>query len=127
MYRIFLLAGVILTITNCNSHKMENLSIDSKTKSQLDSLKNTAVLTTKNVINNKMLITRVYHNTDGSWQFFDDVSTNANENIMVVGFGQIVQRDSSIIKLLDLPPSYLAHRKTANENWKIDLFKETEE
>ena len=106
---------------------MENLPPNSRSNTLPDSLKNTAVFTTKNVINNKMLITRVYHSSDGSWQFFDDLSTNSNENVMIVGFGQVVQRDSSLMKLLGLPPSYLAHRKTINEDWNIEPFIETED
>lgn len=127
MNRIVFLFSLTLLISNCSSHQKENLSLDTKTKSQLDSLKNTAVFTTKNIINKKMLITRVYHNADGSWQFFDDVSTNSNENVMLVAFGQIIQRDSSLIKLLDMPFSHFAHRKAADEDWKIDAYKQTDE
>lgn len=127
MNRIVFLFSLALLISHCNSDKRGNLSTDSKTTSQLDSLKNTAVFTTKNIINKKMIITKVYHDADGSWQFFDDLSTNSNENVMLVAFGQIVQRDSSIIKLLDMPFSHLAHRKSANEEWKIDAYKQTDD
>ncbi len=126
MNRIFLILVFFFSLISCNSHKIEKPSIDPKVKSRLDSLQNTAVFTTKNVINNKMLITKVYHDAGGTWQFFDDQSTNSSENVMVVGFGQIVQRDSSVIKLLDMPLSHFAERKMLNEDWKINPFTETE-
>lgn len=74
-----------------------------------------------------MLITRVYHDADGSWQFFDDSSTNSNENVMLAAFGQMVQKDSSIITLTGMPFSHLAHRKSAKEEWIIEAYMETDE
>jgi len=127
MYRIFILFVLLLLITNCNSQKVVKNSMAPHIKTQLDSLKNVAVFTTKNVINKQILITRVYHDEDGSWQFFDDLSTNSNENIMIVRFGHIVQRDSSVINLLSMPASHFAQRKSANEAWEISQFKESED
>ncbi len=88
---------------------------------------NTAVFTTKNVMNNHYLITRVYHHNDGSWQLFDDISTNSNANIMIVGLKEIIEEDNSIKNILNLPEGKMASRINKNDTWKVQDNKEEKE
>jgi hypothetical protein len=81
----------------------------------------TAVFTTKFVIEDKKTITHVSHEIeDGAWQFFsddkfDDFSTVAR----VVGLNEIISLDSTLKDLLDLEPGYIATRKSLSAKWKI--------
>jgi hypothetical protein len=111
------LIAIMASCNDDNSNKsMFNLF---KKKRQTDIPLSTAVFTTKNIIKENLLITRVYHDYDSSWQFFDDKSTNSNENIMVVGLGQILSRDKTIQEILDIPVGYFASRKNKNDKWVI--------
>ena len=80
---------------------------------------NTSVFTTKNVMKKNFLITRAYHDDDNSWQFFDDVSTNSNENVMVVGLGEILEHDTTIAEILKTPTGHYATRKSIADKWTV--------
>lgn len=110
---------VLCTLTmSCNNENLEG-----KANVPL----NTAVFTTKNVIRNGYLITRVYHDNDNSWQFFDDISTNSNENIMIVGLGEILKYDATVAGILDTPIGYYATRRSKEDKWvKLKLEQEKE-
>ncbi|OFY99554.1 MAG: hypothetical protein A2491_07025 [Bacteroidetes bacterium RIFOXYC12_FULL_35_7] len=89
--------------------------------------KNKAVFTTKNVVNKNMLITRVYHDNDDEWQFFDDISTNSNENIMIVSIEQIIGIDSTILDVINLQKGYFAKRSSLEKSWEIEKIIEENE
>jgi hypothetical protein len=78
---------------------------------KIEMLLNTAVFTTKNILQKNYLITRVYHYEDNSWQFFDDISTNENANIMIVSLKNILNKDSTIKELINMPAENYATRK----------------
>ncbi|WP_448700436.1 DUF2185 domain-containing protein [Mucilaginibacter sp. AW1-3] len=86
----------------------------------------TAVLTTKFVINEGKEITYVTHDAeDGGWQFLsDDVFDDYKAVIMVVGLGQIIERDQTISDLADLPPGYYAVRDKQGDAWVINKSEE---
>ena len=65
---------------------------------------------------NNYLITRAYHDEDNFWQFFNDISTNSNQNILIVGLGEVLKLDSSITDILDIPTGYYATRKSKNSD-----------
>ena len=88
---------------------------------------NMVVFTTKNVIKDGHPIVRVYNDEDGSWQFFDAVSTNSNENVMLVSMAEILETDNSLREILDMKSSHFASRADKSEKWIIDEFTETEE
>ena len=88
---------------------------------------NQAVFTTKNVMNNKMPIVRVTHDHDGSWQFFDAVSTNSFENAMLVSLKNIIDTDSSIIEVINIGEGHRAEREEKNKPWTISSFEEENE
>jgi hypothetical protein len=81
---------------------------------------NVAVFTTKNVIENKMTITRISHDKDGAWQFFDELSTNSNANAMIVLLGEILKIEPAILSVLTkIDEGFYAIRYDKNDDWEI--------
>ncbi|RZJ87058.1 MAG: DUF2185 domain-containing protein [Chryseobacterium sp.] len=89
-------------------------------KSFADSL-STAIFTTKFVMNDHKIITYVTHEAeDGAWQFFsDDEFENYEDVAMIVGLGEIVEKDKTVLEISDLPLGFIARRKDTNDSWKI--------
>ncbi|PVX46830.1 hypothetical protein C8C85_2720 [Flavobacterium sp. 103] len=87
--------------------------------------KNTAVFTTKFVIVDNKEITNVFHyKEDGTWQFnSDDNYENFEDVAKIVGLGQIIKIDKTILEIADLPLGYSASRKSKNEDWTIQKIK----
>ena len=87
---------------------------------------NTAVLTTKFIVNDNKPITLVRHNPeDSTWEFFsDDKYDNFTEVVKIIGLGQLVKIDNSVLEIADMKLGYYAHRKTKKENWIVDKLKE---
>ena len=88
---------------------------------------NTAVFSTKKIMIDNVLITRIYHSSDDYLSFMDDYSTNSNENIMVVSLENILKKDESIKSAINLPIGYCAHRKSLIDNWTIERYTEEED
>lgn len=82
---------------------------------------NTAVFTTKFVIEENMPITYVTHDLDdGAWQFFSDDEFEDFESIAkIVGLSEIIEMDKSILELADMPEGYYAYRESVNGKWVI--------
>ncbi len=76
-----------------------------KNRKKFQEADNTAVFTTKYVIRDKNPITYVTHEEeDGAWQFFSsDEFENFEEVAMIVGLGEIVAADPSLLELADMP------------------------
>jgi len=87
----------------------------------------TAVFTTKKVMLENELITRVYHSNDNSLSFMDNYSSNSNENIMIVSLGEVLEKDSTIKAVLDIPVGHCAFREHAKDKWTVDKFLEEDE
>ncbi|WP_266203292.1 hypothetical protein [Pontibacter kalidii] len=82
---------------------------------------NTAVFTPSFVLEEKKPITHVSHDADdGAWQFFSNDELEDFERVArVVGLGEIIKLDASILALADLPVGYYALRKHATDKWII--------
>ncbi|KUJ60433.1 hypothetical protein AR687_17760 [Flavobacteriaceae bacterium CRH] len=82
----------------------------------------TVVFTTKFVVLENKEITSVYHyKEDNCWQFYsNDKFENYTEVAMLVGLGQIIKRDKTILEIADLPEGYFAFRKSKGEKWTIE-------
>lgn len=84
-----------------------------------DSL-DTAVFTTTYVMNNRSIITLVSHELDGDWQFMGSEPIDEYEKIgKVVGLGEIIKVDKSLLKIAGLPRGYQAFRSNKRDTWKI--------
>lgn len=80
-------------------------------------LPNTMALTTKDVIVNGKPVLVVYHDEDdGMWQFHsgDDVDI---EDAVLVSLREMIESDSSLIELADLPLGWVAWRDNTNSQW----------
>ena len=86
---------------------------------------NTAVFTTKFVVVDKRDITKVTHDKeDGAWQFFSNDPFNNFEDVAkIVGLGEIIKLDSSILELADMKEGYFAHRNFKGDKWTIEESK----
>ncbi len=81
----------------------------------------TAVFTTKFVVEDDHEITYVTHDADdGSWQFLSsDTFEDYRLVAKVVGLGQIIEKDSSILEILNMPIGFYAERENRESKWKI--------
>ena len=128
MKYIIVFLVLVTSVMSCHDdNSNENMFNSFKKKQKIDISLSTAFFTTKNVMKENLLITRVYHDYDSSWQFFDEMSTNSNENIMVVGLGQILKSDTTIKDVLNIPAGYFASRKSKVDKWDIIKLKREEE
>ena len=80
---------------------------------------NTAVITTKYVLESKSPILSVFHYDDGSWQFSGPEEDLPDEDYRVLSLDEIIKMDSSILEIADLPHEGEAHRETKTSPWKM--------
>ena len=78
---------------------------------------NTAVFTTKQVIEMGLPIRLVSHDVDGTWQFLCG-TTNEESDALIVGLGEVVHFDPSVINLADLPLGCKAWRSSKEDTWR---------
>ena len=84
-----------------------------------DSL-NTAVFTTKYVLNNNSTILYVYHyEEDGAWEFLG-IENHNEEDYRVLSLEEIINIDSSILEIASMDIGYYAKRKSKNTEWTIN-------
>ena len=80
----------------------------------------TAVFTTVHVMKENSLITLISHELDGAWQFMGPEPINDYTKIaMVVGLGEIIKYDKSVLKVADLPKGHQATRQKKRDKWEI--------
>jgi hypothetical protein len=81
----------------------------------------TGVFTTKRVINGDEPVMRVFHDIeDGAWQFHG-AGESESEDITYACFHHIVDRDSTIQDLADLPTGWCAWRENVSTPWIREL------
>jgi hypothetical protein len=81
-------------------------------------LQNTAVFTTRQIINDNMPILYVSHDEDdGAWQFQHGGNVDM-EYAMLVSLAKIVDLDNTINELFDLPLGWIAIRSNRIELWE---------
>jgi hypothetical protein len=74
------------------------------------------VFTTRQVLEGLHPVLDVYHSPDGDWQFLCG-TTLAEEDLKLVCFGCMIERDSSLLELADLPISWCASRTSQGGPW----------
>ena len=78
---------------------------------------NTAVFTTRQVVEQGLPIRSVWHDgDDGGWQFLCG-TTNAESDLRIVGLGEIVRLDPSVREVADLPRGWVAWRSLRSDAW----------
>jgi hypothetical protein len=86
-----------------------------KFKENLD----TAVFTTRFVLENNSPILNAYHYDDGSWQFSGKEGELSDEDFKVVSLGEILEIDSSLLELAEMPINSEATRLNIASPWRI--------
>jgi len=82
-----------------------------------DQARNTVTVTVRQIMDGSKQILLVSHDMDDhGWQFLtgEDDST---KNVMLVALDEVVSKDASLNELADLPPGWLATRKSIHEPW----------
>ncbi len=76
------------------------------------------VLTSKYVISDKSTIVYVAHHDDETWEFWGKETIDESE-IVVVSLRNIVEIDSTVLEIVDLPQGFNAIRTSALDKWEI--------
>lgn len=91
-----------------------------------DEPKNLAVITTKSIMREGKPVLYVFHTEEEEWSFMDGEPPKV-ENGMVVGLSTMMQHDSSLLELANLPPGWVAWRESRNAVWKREQYEEAGE
>ena len=86
----------------------------------------TGTFTTKQVLEAGYPILEVYHDPDGDWQFLCGTTTEY-EDLKLVCLGCMVERDSGLLGLADLPPGWCAVRDSAEDPWVREPYEPSED
>jgi RNAse (barnase) inhibitor barstar len=82
---------------------------------------NCATMTSQQVIRGCEPITHAYHDeSDHGWQFFSAAGATTAD-AMVVTLEEIVKVDRTILEIADLPPGWMAERKSLGAPWTRKL------
>lgn len=79
---------------------------------------NVAVFTTLPILNGAPILYVFHHEEDGAWEFYGEEDVDDDER-KVVALEEIVNMDSSLLKVCDLPLGYCARRKAKDAEWEI--------
>ena len=79
---------------------------------------NVAVITSRKIMTGGDWIAYVWHDEDdGGWQFHGSEPTVV-EDAAIIALGEILELDSSIANLADLPVGWEAWRETSDSRWE---------
>jgi len=82
---------------------------------------NTAVFTTRYVLEQKSDITYVVHDADGDWQFFSAEQFSSEADGRIVSFSEIIEIEPSIADILWIPPGTRAWRTEPTGDWEAGI------
>lgn len=81
------------------------------------------VITTKYIVTFNSTIVRVIHDDEGYWQFLGREDNLKDEDAMLVSLEEIIQLDSSLKAIINIPRSKMAIRENQSSPWVISDFK----
>lgn len=80
---------------------------------------NVAVISTRPVVNGEQWIAYVSHDDDdGAWQFHGTSELASESDAVLVSLRSIVERDSTVVELADLPLGWHAWRAAKDAPWQ---------
>jgi len=92
-------------------------------KKFLDNL-NTAVFTTKYILERQSPVLYVYHyEDDGAWSFSGSEDCQDGD-YRIISLEEMINIDNSILELADMPLGFFAKRNDITSSWKIEHFDE---
>ncbi|WP_298717644.1 hypothetical protein [Chitinophaga sp.] len=81
---------------------------------------NSAVLTTRFVLHeNKPILSVFHHEEDGIWEFIGDDICADDSDYLVISLDEIINLDTSILEISELPAGKSAQRAGKNQPWII--------
>ena len=72
---------------------------------------------TSTIVSGGAPVLLVFHDDDGDWQFLASTERQADE-IAVAHIGHLLDADSTLHQLADLPRGWKAWRETASDPWE---------
>jgi len=81
---------------------------------------NTEVITTKFVIKDMQPVLHVRHSMCGEWQFHCGNDDYSAKNIMLVSLAKLLDCDSTLDDIFDLPLNCSATREFVGDEWRYD-------
>ena len=81
---------------------------------------NTAVFTTKYILDGASPILFVFHDEDGYWQFSAHVIDLPDEDYRIVALEEIINLDKTVLEVADLPYNMKASRSDRMSPWIIE-------
>jgi hypothetical protein len=92
-----------------------------------DQPKNCAVFTTTHVMKEGRDILEVYHDEDDhGWQFHYG-GEKSTADCMIVALEEIVNHDSTVLEVANIPPGWMAWREKRGAPWQRGKIEETAE
>ena len=86
---------------------------------------NAASFTTAPVLDGSRPVLEVYHDHDGDWQFMCGTTT-ASEHAKLVCLGCMLEGDSSLFQLADLPAGWMAYRESPGAPWTREAYEDSD-
>ncbi|MCO5242022.1 MAG: hypothetical protein M9904_18435 [Chitinophagaceae bacterium] len=80
---------------------------------------NTAVITTRFVLEEQSPILFVFHFEDGFWQFSGCEKELSDEDYKLVSLDEIIKLDPTILEVSDIPYNKEAYRNNISSDWVI--------
>jgi len=81
---------------------------------------NTAVFTTKYILEKKTIISYVFHyEEDGAWQFSSNEDCN-NDDYRIISLEEMIDIDPTILNIADLPLGFFAKRNNKKSKWIVE-------
>lgn len=108
---------ILLTSLICMSlFNLFGQNYKTKNEFKFKDSENKAIFTCNHVLESEPVL-YVTHDTDGDWQFLCGNDNHTEENAKVISLKQIVELDSTLNDLYEIPKGFGAERDSVGANW----------
>ena len=83
---------------------------------------NQVAITTKNILRQQSYIVKAIHDDEGYWIFFDEELYINETNSSVLSLGEVLEKDPTIVEILEMSINKQAIRKNHECPWIISDF-----
>jgi len=81
---------------------------------------NTAVISSTYVLKEKQPVLHVVHDDQDEWQFHCGNHDYSSEKLMLVTLANMLDYDSTLVELADLPINHFATRDSESDSWRYE-------